>query len=127
MQELDPGSAELARAVYDLGKTAIYASRADPRVQMLLYVPPAAAEGRRLDLVVAVHGTSRTSAIEFRDEFAGFGQEHDCAILCPIFPVGIFGDGARSGYKYLEEGDIRYDLALLAMVDEIAERYDQDW
>lgn len=128
MQELAPGGAtERARAIYDYGDTAIFASSADPRFHMLLYVPPAAAEGRKVDLLVAVHGTGRTSALEFRDGFAEFGLYNDCAILCPIFPVNVRGDGARSGYKYMREGEIRYDEVVLAMVAEMAEKYGQDW
>ena len=49
------------------------------------------------------------------------------AILTPVFPIGVRGDGARSGYKYMQEGDIRYDQVLLAMVAEVAEKYGQDW
>ncbi|KXF74850.1 hydrolase [Paramesorhizobium deserti] len=128
MQELGTsGAAARARAVYDYGHTAIFASTIDPRLHLLLYVPPAAADGRKIDLLVAVHGTGRTSAIEFRDGFAEFGLYNDCAILCPIFPVNVIGDGARSGYKYMQEGDIRYDLAVLSMVEEMAAKYDQDW
>ncbi|MCA1971228.1 MAG: alpha/beta hydrolase [Caenispirillum sp.] len=128
MQELGTSDAVArARAVYDYGETAIFASSADPRFHMLLYVPPAAAEGRKVDLLVAVHGTGRTSALEFRDGFAEFGLYNDCAILCPIFPVNVRGDGARSGYKYMVEGDIRYDEVLLAMVAEMAAKYGQDW
>lgn len=127
MQKLDNDDADArARRVYDYGKTVIFASSADPRLHMLLYVPPAAAH-RKVDLLVAVHGTGRTSGIEFRDGFAEFGLYNDCAVLCPIFPVNVMGDGERSGYKYMEEGDIRYDLALLAMVDEVAKKYNQDW
>lgn len=128
MQELGTGSAAArAQAIYDYGQTAIFASAIDPRFHMLLYVPPTAAQGRKLDLIVAVHGTGRTSAIEFRDGFAEFGLYHDCAILCPMFPVGVLGDGARSGYKFMEEGDIRYDHILLGMVEEMAAKYQQDW
>ena len=128
MQELGTsGAAERARAVYDYGETAIFASTADPRFHMLLYVPPAAAEGRPVDLLVAVHGTGRTSALEFRDGFAEFGLYNDCAVLCPIFPVNVRGDGARSGYKYLQEGDIRYDEVVLSMVAEMGAKYGQDW
>ncbi|WP_138470887.1 alpha/beta hydrolase [Poseidonocella sp. HB161398] len=128
MQELaTAGSAARARAIYDYGETAIFASSADPRFHMMLYVPPAAADGRKLDLLVAVHGTGRTSAFEFRDGFAEFGLYNDCAILCPVFPVNVRGDGARSGYKYMAEGDIRYDELVLAMVAEMAEKYGQDW
>jgi len=128
MQELSSsGSAARAKAIYDYGHTAIFACTADPRFHMLLYVPPAAAEGRKVDLLVAVHGTGRTSAIEFRDGFAEFGLYNDCAILCPIFPMNARGDGARSGYKYIQEGDIRYDEILISMVEEMAQKYDQDW
>jgi dienelactone hydrolase len=128
MQELGTGEAVArAKAIYDYGQTAIFASKADPRLHMVLYVPPTAADGRKLDLLVAVHGTGRTSALDFRDGFAEFGLYNDCAILCPIFPVGVLGDGARSGYKFLEEGDIRYDQVVIAMVEEMAEKYQQDW
>jgi dienelactone hydrolase len=74
-----------------------------------------------------VHGTGRTSFLDFRDGFAEFGRWNDCAVLCPIFPVGVLGDGNRSGYKYLAEGDIRYDEIVLKMVDEVAAKYRQDW
>ena len=128
MQELGTsGAAARARAIYDYGQTAIFASSADPRLHLLLYVPPAAAEGRKVDLLVAVHGTGRTSAVDFRDGFSEFGLYNDCAILCPIFPMNVLGDGARSGYKYMQEGDIRYDRAVLSMVEEMAEKYGQDW
>ncbi|WP_324765056.1 alpha/beta hydrolase (plasmid) [Sinorhizobium meliloti] len=128
MQELGTGDANArAKAIYDYGQTAIFASQVDPRLHMLLYVPPTAADGRKLDLLVAVHGTGRTSAIDFRDGFAEFGLYNDCAILCPIFPVGVLGDGARSGYKFIEEGEIRYDRVVLAMVEEVATKYGQDW
>lgn len=128
MQELGTsGAAARARAIYDYGQTAIFASSADPRLHLLLYVPPAAAQGRKVDLLVAVHGTGRTSAVDFRDGFSEFGLYNDCAILCPIFPVNLFGDENRSGYKYMEEGDIRYDQIVLSMVDEMATRYGQNW
>jgi pimeloyl-ACP methyl ester carboxylesterase len=74
-----------------------------------------------------VHGTSRTSFLDFRDGFAEFGRWNRVAILCPIFPIGVRGDGARSGYKYMQEGDIRYDRVLLAIVEEVAAKYGQDW
>lgn len=116
-----------ARAIYDLGPTAIFASKADPRFHYCLYVPPSVGCGTKVELLVAVHGTTRTSFLEFRDSFAEFGRWNDCAVLCPVFPVGVRGDGARSGYKYMVEGDIRYDQVLLAMVAEAAAKYGQDW
>jgi dienelactone hydrolase len=117
----------LARAVYDLGHTAMFASKADPRFHYCLYVPPVVREGEPVELLVAVHGTSRTSFLEFRDGFAEFGRWNRCAVLCPIFPIGVLGDAERSGYKYMIEGDIRYDELLLAMVAEVAQKYGQNW
>lgn len=125
-----PATAEAtarAKAIYDLGPTVIFSCKADPRFQYCLYVPPQVGRGAKVDLLVAVHGTGRTSFLDFRDGFAEFGKWNDVAILCPIFPVGVRGDGARSGYKFMVEGDIRYDLLLLDMVREVAEKYGQDW
>lgn len=119
--------ADRARAIYDLGHTAIYASRVDPRFHYCLYVPPQVDEGAQVDLLVAVHGSSRTSYLDFRDGFAEFGKWNNVAILCPIFPIGVFGDGERSGYKYMVERDVRYDQIVLAMVEEVAAKYGQDW
>ncbi len=116
-----------ARAIYDLGPTAIFACKADPRFHYCLYVPPAVGQGEKVELLVAVHGTGRTSFLDFRDGFAAFGRWNRVAVLCPVFPIGVRGDGARSGYKYLAEGDIRYDRVLLAMVEEVAAKYGQDW
>ncbi|MER8583033.1 alpha/beta hydrolase [Mesorhizobium sp. M1423] len=118
----DPG-----RAIYDLGATAIFASKSDPRFHYCLYVPRSVGDGAKVDLLVAMHGTGRTSFLDFRDGFAEFGRWNDCAILCPVFPMGVLGDGARSGYKYMLEGDIRYDQALLAIVEEVSAKYRQDW
>jgi poly(3-hydroxybutyrate) depolymerase len=126
-QPVEQKAIERGRALYDLGATAMFAAKADPRFHYCLYVPPCVGEGRKVDLLVAVHGTGRTSFLDFRDGFAEFGRWNDCAILCPIFPVGVRGDGNRSGYKYIAEGDIRYDRLLIAMVEEVAAKYGQDW
>lgn len=125
--ELPEAAAAKAAAIYDLGPTAIFASKADPRFHYAMYVPPAVGRGEKVELLVAVHGTSRTSFLDFRDGFAEFGRWNGVAVLCPVFPIGVRGDGARSGYKYMQEGDIRYDRVLLAMVDEVAAKYGQDW
>ena len=126
-EELAPEAGAKAEAIYDLGPTAIFACKADPRFHYCLYVPPAVGKGEKVELLVAVHGTSRTSFLDFRDGFAGFARWNRMAVLCPIFPIGVRGDGARSGYKYMEEGDIRYDHVLLSMVEEVAAKYRQDW
>jgi dienelactone hydrolase len=116
---------KLLGASYDIGKTAIYSAKVDPRFQYCLYVPTQI--GPRTELVICIHGSSRTSFLEFRDGFAEFGRWNDCAILCPIFPMGPLGDDARSGYKYMREGDIRYDRVLLGIVEEVAKKYGRTW
>lgn len=111
------------KALYDFGNTPIFASKADPRFSYCLYVPPGAgSNGKPCDLIVAMHGTGR-AFVEYRDAFAAFGRWNNCIILAPLFPIGSRGDGNRDGFKYMQEGDIRYDRVLLGMVDEVAERY----
>jgi hypothetical protein len=114
-----------SRAMYDLGKTPVFASKIDPRFHYCLYVPPCVAEGGKADLLVTVHGSSRDSFLEYRNAFMEFGRLNDCIILAPLFPIGPRGDGERHGYKYMEEGDIRYDNVLLGMVDELSAKYGQ--
>jgi len=46
------------------------------------------------------------------------------AVLAPLFPTGVGGDPNDShNYKGLAYGGIRYDLILLAMLDEVAVRW----
>jgi poly(3-hydroxybutyrate) depolymerase len=108
---------------YDIGCTAVYALRSDPRFSYCLYVPPGYRSAPFTpELVVVIHGSPRTF-MDFRDRFADFGEAHNALILCPLFPVGVNGDGNADGYKYLTEHGIRYDEILLAMVSEVAERW----
>jgi poly(3-hydroxybutyrate) depolymerase len=111
--------------IYDLGHTTIFASRHDPRFSYCLYVPTDLGREAKPDLVVAMHGTGR-GFTSYRDAFSEFGRWNNCIILCPLFPVGVRGDGNRDGFKYMQEADIRYDEALLAIVEEVGERYALD-
>ena len=112
-----------AEALYDLGSTTVYASRHDSRFPYTLYVPPeVATPGNDVELVVVMHGTGR-QFIQYRDAFASFGRWNRCIVLCPLFAVGVRGDGDRNGFKRLVEGDIHYDQVLLDMVSEVGERY----
>ncbi|MFM0593625.1 MULTISPECIES: alpha/beta hydrolase [Paraburkholderia] len=89
----------------------------------MLYVPPEVlTPGNDVQLVVAMHGTGRQFT-QYRDAFAPFGRWNRCIVLCPLFPVGVRGDGDRNGFKRLIDGDIRYDQVLLDMVSEVGERY----
>jgi len=101
--------------------------RADSRFSYRLYVPPAAFDDRvRVRLIVCVHGTGRQIETTLQ-HWAKFGQHHHCVILCPLFPAGVRGDRNVHGYKYIKEGDIRYDLVLLAMIEEISQFYGFDF
>jgi hypothetical protein len=112
-----------ARSLYDKGSTTIFASRHDPRFCYCLFVPGSVGESDApTQLLVAMHGTGRTFTA-YRDAFSAFGRWHNCIVLAPLFPVGVRGDGNRDGFKYLIEAELRYDRVLLAIVDEIAERY----
>ncbi|PWF21063.1 hydrolase [Corticimicrobacter populi] len=112
-----------ARAIYDLGHSTIFSARSDARFAYCTYVPP------QLDLatnppelVVVMHGTGRAFT-EYRNAFASFARWNNCIILCPLFPVGVNGDGNRDGFKQLREGEIRYDDILLDMVAEVGEKF----
>jgi pimeloyl-ACP methyl ester carboxylesterase len=120
-----PSDEQRARAeqLYDIGSTTISACAADPRFAYCLYVPPHIAEaGEATELVVVMHGTGR-SFVEYRNAFAEFGRWNNCVILAPLFPAGVMGDGNRDGFKYMIEGDVRYDEVLLSIVDEVGVRY----
>jgi len=109
--------------MYDVGKTTVFAYARDPRFSYCLYVPPDVFRSAEpAELVVMVHGTARTF-MPYRDALAEFGRWNHCIVLCPLFPVGVMGDGNRDGFKQLKEGDIRYDHVLLGMVDEVAAKY----
>jgi poly(3-hydroxybutyrate) depolymerase len=110
--------------LYDIGRTTVYATASDRRFSYCLYVPPGfRASPVGPELVVVVHGSPRTF-MEFRDRFEDFGAAHNVLILCPLFPVGVSGDGNPDGYKYLSERGLRYDRLLLDIVAEVSARWE---
>ena len=119
----DSEAAARARALYEYGPTSIYASKHDPRFPYCLYVPPTLGQGgEKPELIVAMHGTGR-GFTGYRDAFSAFARWNNCIILAPLFPIGVMGDGYRDGFKYMREGNLRYDQVLLAIVEEVSERY----
>jgi hypothetical protein len=109
---------------YDIGCTAVYALKSDPRFSYCLYVPPGYRDASvAAELLVVVHGSPRTF-MEFRDRFQDFGEAHNAIVLCPLFPVGVKGDDNPDGYKYLTEPGLRYDELLLGMVADVAKRWE---
>lgn len=109
---------------YRLGATTTVALQCDKRFSYCLYVPRAwAPEGAPgLPVLALVHGSDRRPQ-QLRDEFAALCEEHGCIALAPLFPAGIEAPDEFDGYKYLGGGDLRYDLLLLAMLDEVQAVY----
>lgn len=103
------------------GTTPLLSCRADPRFGYSLFVPPRLRGTDRVPLLVSVHGSLR-GVESSRDAFADFARWHGAAVLAPLFPADPLGDGNEDGYKYMAEGDIRYDRLLLAMVAEAEAR-----
>jgi poly(3-hydroxybutyrate) depolymerase len=108
---------------YFTGATPIFASRADQRVSYCLYLPHwSETDPERLPLIVLQHGTARTAA-RYRDAFRDFCDQQRCAVLAPLFPAGIGDPEDLHNFKFLAYGDLRFDLLLLAIVDEVGERF----
>ncbi|MDI3341529.1 MAG: PHB depolymerase family esterase [Sphaerobacter sp.] len=112
---------------FGLGPTAFYACQFDQRFSFCLYVPTSYRADRTAPypLVVIVHGTNRP-AMEYRDRFAAFAERHECVVLAPLFPCGIYEPHEIHNYKFIAWHDIRFDQVLLAMVDEVAAVYHVD-
>lgn len=119
-------SAQTSRlnALYHTGATTIYASRIDARFSYTLYVPHRLQQMdlSKTTILVSVHGTGRMQSL-YRDLFAEFAEYNNCIVLAPLFPANVLQDDNMSGYKYIQEGNIRYDRIMLGMIDEVAERY----
>ncbi|WP_051744553.1 hydrolase [Streptomyces yerevanensis] len=111
---------------YSGGATTIFASRFDQRFSFCAYVPSAHdPDGAPLPLAVLQHGTGRRGP-QYRDNFAEWGERHDCLVLCPLFPAGIGDPDDLHNFKFLEYGDIRYDQVLLEIVAEAGARWNTD-
>ncbi len=109
---------------YGFGRTTLFACQADQRFSYCLYLPESYDEAGTASypLVVVVHGTNRT-AQEYRDAFVDFAEAEGVIVLAPLFPAGIGEPGELSGYKFVASHGVRYDLVLLAMIEEVATTY----
>lgn len=119
--------AQALEKLYARGRTTIFASQVDPRFSYGLFVPYRFDTMDRAEttLLVAMHGTGRTQ-LTYRDLFAEFAEYHNCIVIAPLFPAGVLGDYNLHGYKFIEEGNIRYDNVLLGILDEVSSRYEVD-
>jgi poly(3-hydroxybutyrate) depolymerase len=107
-------------AFHQRGATPIFASQYDQRLGYCLYVPVEVDDGA--PLVVMQHGTERNAAI-YRDHMRSFADENRAVVLAPLFPAGIIDPDDLHNYKFIDYRGIRYDQALLAIIDEVAARH----
>ncbi len=111
---------------YRTGVTTLFASEVDQRFSYCLYVPtPREGDPERYPVIVLQHSTDR-EALAYRDAFAEFCEEHRVVAFAPLFPAGIVNSSDIHNYKFLSFQDIRFDLLLLEMLDEIAAKYPVD-
>jgi len=114
------------RKIFDTenGSVTLYASKYDQRFSYYVYVPSSYEENQTdsYPLTIVVHGTER-SAEKYRDNFIDYAEENNTFILAPLFPAGIIEYDDIHSYKFLKFHDLRYDLVLLEMVNEISEKY----
>ncbi|RYO92948.1 hypothetical protein DL766_010414 [Monosporascus sp. MC13-8B] len=122
---------QFLRDVYMVGQVPLTALRADPRISYALYVPEAhydpdasPAGGKRQPLLVDIHGSTRVFSSVYTT-LKTFAQEpaHPCAVLAPLFPAGMEGPHDVDSYKVLRSPTSRSDLALLAVLEEVAHRW----
>ncbi|HET7577677.1 MAG TPA: PHB depolymerase family esterase [Bacillales bacterium] len=107
----------------DYGAVPLFACQYDQRFSYYTYVPSGYhSNGNKHPLIVAVHGTER-AAQSYRDAFMDLAEKFQAVILAPLFPAGIIESDDLDAYKFLKFHGIRFDQVLLAMVDEVAEKY----
>src|SRR3989337_879487 len=102
------------------GRTPYIACQTDPRFSYCLYVPERVTPAPTL--VVYVHGTERNAAW-YRDALIPFADARDCVIIAPLFPAGLIEPDDLDNYKNICFHGIRFDHVLLAMLDEVEQRY----
>lgn len=104
----------------ELRNQTAFVCRAYPTFSYYLYNPEAAT-GDADRLAVLVHGSERGPE-RYRDAFKQFARASRTALLAPLFPAGLPDADTMENYGYLSHGGIRYDLVLLAMVEEMRQR-----
>ncbi|MEX0299850.1 MAG: alpha/beta hydrolase [Kordiimonas sp.] len=111
----------------ELGSTPLFACQYDRRFSYCLYVPDnfGASSAQDYALAVIVHGSGR-DALKYRDCFVEFAEKNKCIVLAPLFPCRVCDENDLSSYKFLIWDGLRFDQVLLAMVQEVADKYGID-
>lgn len=109
---------------YHLDHSTTIACQLDQRFSYCTYAPREIATrgGDSYRIVVAVHGSDRDFH-ELRESFADLADRENLIILAPLFPSGIEDTEDHDNYKYILYRGIRFDQILLAMVDEVVQRF----
>lgn len=111
----------------ELGSTPLFACQYDMRFSYCLYVPGnfSADTAKEYSLAAVVHGSGR-DAPKYRDCFMDFAEKNNCIVLAPLFPCRVCDENDLSSYKFLVWDGLRFDLVLLAMVQEVEDKYGID-
>ncbi|TFK53738.1 poly hydrolase [Heliocybe sulcata] len=100
------------------GKTPVVACVIDQRFSFTAYVPKCHSfEGPELPLLVLIHGAARDPHLGTMVDFA---EKCGCVVLAPSFPCGIIDITDLYNYKALIYHDIRFDLILLSMIEQVS-------
>lgn len=124
---------EYWKAARLIGSVPFIASQYDQRASYCMYIPEShyqlpnsstqtSEQSHKLPLIVNIHGSLRR-AEHIRDSLIPLADSIGAAVLAPLFPAGIDDPNDSHNYKFLRYNDIRYDLILLSMVDEVAARW----
>ncbi|KAL7916671.1 Alpha/Beta hydrolase protein [Trichoderma velutinum] len=127
---------EFLKSAYLIGKIPRRALASEPRVSYDLYIPPEPYKSislaqskdgpqkapQKLPLLVFIHGTLRDDCYIDRG-LIPFAESTPCAVMAPLFPAGLDGPLDLDSYKLLRSRTLRSDLALLGMLDEVAQRW----
>jgi poly(3-hydroxybutyrate) depolymerase len=103
-----------------VGATPFFACAVEPRFPYCLYVPERRGTGPT-NLLVAVHGSDRRPEA-LRDLCAPLAERAGAVVLAPLFPIGATATDDEPAYKFGLFRGIRYDRALLAMIEDAGRR-----
>ena len=100
--------------------------QADPRFPYYARLPANTYDPDRgvLRTAVLVHGTGG-HAQHYLEAFRAFADRNGIALIAPLFPGGLIEREDFSSYKMLSCQGVRYDLVLLAMLDELGRRFER--
>ncbi|CZR69996.1 uncharacterized protein PAC_19897 [Phialocephala subalpina] len=119
---VDTVKPEFYEELYLVGKIPLTQCIVANQFSYCLYIPRRYQSLRALVFIVIVHGSGRDSC-NLRDSFVDLAERQGCAILCPLFPRLPQDPYDLSNYKTISYQNSRYDLILLAMINEVTIRY----